>query len=475
MLAPLVARLLDLLPFPLRLRAALLGRQRQEPTGARPPLLYLLKDLVEGFVDVVDPVAGYGEDVAIEANVEDELLLELAVLAVVRVPDNEAILVFEPDLLTLNERVEEGAHLLPRSKSRYALPEHLQVSRGDLLDRGAQLRLDVESNLPGERRPYVAHREKNEVVAHIEVSDDEWPRLILPEPPRLPDLSGRNEGGDAQQDELQTHEYDLGYVCPRRLSHVAILPSTPDACAPSARPPSVDGNVTVECSNCGSDVATAIAVASLIVAAVSLVLAALARRDSKRSAEASATSAEIAREQRDMMREEHEVWLEQVHARSDLELTMKTAGADDDGILRTEGSGVFIRVEVGIANRGSRAAGPTVLNVLAPRHTRHLRWSGPLGEEIDRPLVAQTPETLTSPDGAVREADFLSQRLETVRRASPEVRFVSFSVDFPQPLQEGDEVVVPLRAKASADEQPEDASEVSVDHLVRVRREPPLR
>jgi hypothetical protein len=46
-------------------------------------------------------------------------------------------------------------------------------------------------------------------------------------------------------------------------------------------------------------------------------------------------------------------------------------------------------------------------------------------------------------------------------------------VTFPEPLEEGAEVGVPLRAKASADELPEDVEEVASDYLVRIRRGSP--
>ena len=51
----------------------------------------------------------------------------------------------------------------------------------------------------------------------------------------------------------------------------------------------------------------------------------------------------------------------------------------------------------------------------------------------------------------------------------PDVRYFIFYFVFPEPLREGDEVVVPLRAKVSADELPDDVPGVVADHVVRVR------
>jgi hypothetical protein len=202
--------------------------------------------------------------------------------------------------------------------------------------------------------------------------------------------------------------------------------------------------------------------------------AAVAVFNARRSANAADESAGLAREEVEMMREEHQVWLNRTNARADLHLTLKIVGADDQGVLWTEGSSAFVRVEVGTSNDGERAAGRTTFNVLAPRGTRYLRWCGPGGEELaDVRPPAQTSEALTYPDGRVVESDCLYATLPEVGLRTPEVRFLSFSVNFPEPVEAGAEVVVPIRAKASADELPEDVEEVVLDHLACIRRGSP--
>ena len=78
-------------------------------------------------------------------------------------------------------------------------------------------------------------------------------------------------------------------------------------------------------------------------------------------------------------------------------------------------------------------------------------------------------EELTAPDGRSYPSEFLAAELPEVGRRTPDVRWVSFYFTFPEPLREGAEVIVPVRAKVSADELPEDVPGVVANHVVRVR------
>lgn len=224
----------------------------------------------------------------------------------------------------------------------------------------------------------------------------------------------------------------------------------------------------VECSNCGGGPKLWVALGSVFLAASSLVVALAAAIFAKRSAGSAAESAELAREEVAMTRAEHEVWLKRMEARADLRLDLRTINADDEGVLRTTGSSVSVRVEVGVANAGELVAGQTTINVLAPRRTQNLRWCGPLGEdtELSHLRPAETDEKVQGGDGEGRQAEYLSRAIDQVGLRTPVVVHVRFTVNVPD---EG-ERVVSLRAKASADELPEGVDEVVADHLVCVRR-----
>jgi hypothetical protein len=167
---------------------------------------------------------------------------------------------------------------------------------------------------------------------------------------------------------------------------------------------------------------------------------------------------------------EHREFLARLRARADFTGTVKFPPADDtDGdivTLVTEGNGGTIRIEVGLKNQGNRAAGLTVLNLIAPAWTRNsLSWSGPQGQALDvRSPPAPTDEQLTDPTGASTDAVYLALELPRVARRPHYVKFARLNFD----VAVGGERWLPVRFTAQADELPDDVDELSVRRTLRI-------
>lgn len=210
-----------------------------------------------------------------------------------------------------------------------------------------------------------------------------------------------------------------------------------------------------------------VAISSAAVALIGVIVAVVAAVHARRAAAAADESVSLAKDELTMARREHEVFLKELTARARFDLTLKSPQADDDGVIRTEGSGMWPRLEIGIANLGNKAAGPTTLNVLLPRHLEYARWCGPMGEDIpDVAPPADTAEVLPDGQGGEVPAMYLTEVLPRVGRRDHPVRWVRFSVHVPDSGQ----MTIPLRVRASADELSDDESEPLVDVLLRIER-----
>jgi len=164
---------------------------------------------------------------------------------------------------------------------------------------------------------------------------------------------------------------------------------------------------------------------------------------------------------------EHREYMKQLQARARFTLRLRPLRADDDGVIHTKGSKAYVIVEIGLKNDGNRAAGPTVINVVAPRHLETLRFCGPSGEELPATQApAEAAETLVDAQGGRMSSKFLSTELPRVSLRPHYLKFARFPVDVP----DQGEANVPLRVTAQADELPDDVSEVSERLLVRVVR-----
>lgn len=203
--------------------------------------------------------------------------------------------------------------------------------------------------------------------------------------------------------------------------------------------------MTVECSNCG-DVGPAfyITFGALLIAAIALYFNWV----------------------------QHREFLRRLRARAEFGLTIKTVDADEHGIRWTSADTQITRVEIGIKNKGKRAAGETVLNVIVPRNLEYARWAGPGGQEVEgvNSATAKADELLTDETGAEQPAMYLSQGIPRISTKPHYLRFVTFPVELPPrdaPIQGR---TIPIRVTIQADEIPDEVEEYSATHLVRVRR-----
>jgi hypothetical protein len=220
--------------------------------------------------------------------------------------------------------------------------------------------------------------------------------------------------------------------------------------------------VTVECSNCGVGAELWVALASLVVAVASVIVALRAARDSKRSADATDRAVALAHDEVEMARKEHDEFLRGLRARARFRLSLRSRPEPEDGVISVDASTVQVRVEIGLKNEGDRAAGETVLNVVAPRHVLDFRWCGPQGEAVpDAGPPAETPEELSDAQGRAWPGQYLSKILPRVTRRSHYATFVSLGIVVPRTGERS----VPVKVTAQADELPDDVDE-AVEHLM---------
>jgi len=220
--------------------------------------------------------------------------------------------------------------------------------------------------------------------------------------------------------------------------------------------------VRVECTNCGH------LGAEFFVALVALVVAVAAALYARRSVKTADETLALARQEVGMAREQHEQFRRELRARARFKLSASVPGAGPDGVYRVDASACLLQVLVGLTNVGDRAAGPTTINLLAPRSLgENFRWSGPGGHEIPNadPARYPTTETFDHPEFGV-EAVYLMRELPRVTRKTPVVGWVRISAQVPM----DGETVIPMRLKAAADELPDDEDEAVLDFVVRVGR-----
>ena len=156
-------------------------------------------------------------------------------------------------------------------------------------------------------------------------------------------------------------------------------------------------------------------------------------------------------------------FLRRSRARAKFRLTLTAPYADPDGVIRTEGNAMTLRVQVGIKNEGSLAAGETVVNVLVPRWLDMAGWCGPNGEELERrPSLAETSERLRDSSGTEHEAKYLTKTLPRIGTKPGHVLYFMGFTDVPA---EGRKEI-PMRLKVQADEIPDDVEEYVEDVII---------
>jgi hypothetical protein len=196
------------------------------------------------------------------------------------------------------------------------------------------------------------------------------------------------------------------------------------------------GAVEVHCSNCGGD--TLLAILGLAVAAAALAVALIALG--------------IARRQLTIDERQHEEFLRVAGAYADFILRLRFPYAEDDGVVYTEASGGRTVLEIGLNNGGTKAAGPTLINVVFPSEV-FAQWCGPNGEDIAETSKNPAPAgERFQYRGEEVGGSFLSQVMPNVGlrpHYTKHVRFVWGGAD------EGP-VEIPFIVKAQADELIED-------------------
>ena len=166
---------------------------------------------------------------------------------------------------------------------------------------------------------------------------------------------------------------------------------------------------------------------------------------------------------------EHHQFVNELRARACFKLTPTTLDADEDGVLRAEGTGGEVRVRIELENKGDKAAGETVLNVVFPAG-EGFRWCGPNGEaEENGERSDSTHEVLPGADGRELPARYLSRARRRIGLRNTYAFYVAVRLTFPDEK----ELTLPLRIHAEADEIPEDVREYSIRHTIRVQRRVP--
>jgi hypothetical protein len=168
---------------------------------------------------------------------------------------------------------------------------------------------------------------------------------------------------------------------------------------------------------------------------------------------------------------EHREFLRRLKARAKLELTLRVvqpADATAEGLIEIDGNAGTFVVEIGLKNTGDKAAGPAIINLLAPEYVE-LRWSGPRGEDLgqeakQRLYAAETFEVAGR--AAPVPARYLWKETPRISLRGARVAYASFYVS----LGSSEEFRAPLRATASCDELPDNVDEVSASLPVRIRQ-----
>lgn len=206
-----------------------------------------------------------------------------------------------------------------------------------------------------------------------------------------------------------------------------------------------------------------IALIGVLIAAAALVYAAQAKRIAE-------DTLELARDEVRIAREEHEVFLKELRARAVLDVGLRVANypVAPDGAVEVEATSCFPRIEIGITNRGDKAARDVILNALVPAHTQAVRWAAAGGQEIPAGGVTlPTAETLDHPDGGPQAAIYLEKTLSRVsRRPNGHVVYFQLHADIPH---QG-EAAIPIRVRVDCDDLPDDQADVTIDMLLRLRR-----
>lgn len=205
----------------------------------------------------------------------------------------------------------------------------------------------------------------------------------------------------------------------------------------------------VHCLNCGGGGSDWVALTSVIIAVLALLVALRALH--------------VARKEHQITVEEHTEFMRQLSARARFDLTGDVVRNRSRPFLSTAGGESMrtVVVQIGVTNKGEKAATHTTVNVLAPQSVENLAWCDAKGEpDPGSPSPAQTSDTLRTAEGD-EECLWLSKEIARVSLRSPIVSWFTF--DAPVGTR------VPVRIKADSDDLPDEVPESVIDRVIDLR------
>lgn len=168
-------------------------------------------------------------------------------------------------------------------------------------------------------------------------------------------------------------------------------------------------------------------------------------------------------------REEHRVFLRQLNARADFELTIE--GKDHGPEIVTYAEEVKVVWKLGITNSGQRAAADVGINFLAPQlGVEGLVWTEETARFVSSQRAAErltTTDELPASDGTSWPAQYLVQTLDRLSRRTHHISFAMATLVSPPP---GESRIVPVKFKVWSDELPDDVEARWVTNELIIKR-----
>ncbi len=140
---------------------------------------------------------------------------------------------------------------------------------------------------------------------------------------------------------------------------------------------------------------------------------------------------------------------------------------DDDGVIRTEATTVYVNLAITVTNRGTKPAGRTQLDAWVPTvvNSSTLKWVEPSGAELDR-FGTSAPDPaikLDTGDGRALDAQRMARTLGSVPLIGETVY-----LRIPCPIGVGTEGRIPVRVRVRSDD-----SEADVTYPIRLQHTKP--
>jgi hypothetical protein len=213
---------------------------------------------------------------------------------------------------------------------------------------------------------------------------------------------------------------------------------------------------------CGGGEPTA-AYIGLVVAFLSLAVALAAWRVSHRSLQ--------------IARDEHRVFLKQINARADFDLTIDIVDRHlpDDGAIESSEEEIELKWQLGIENSGDKAALSALINFLVPTDiSASLAWITQNGLSVPDPHRQHGPmstaEELPAADGTRHPAHYLVKEVPRISLRGARVGFATAQIK--TPANPGEERIVPVSFRVESDDLPDDVEDRRIELETTIRRIP---